>query len=604
MPESLLSYFERELVFLRHTASDFARLHPKAARNLDISVGSIEDPDLIRLTESVALLNARLQQRLDDRYPELVHQLLQLLFPHFLRPVPAWIMMVCEPDEDLGAPQKIPCHSTFEALTRNNERCLFRTCREQTVYPFQIKYAEAQLAPFDCQRPIGAEEARAAIILTIEANDPDINLNELGLDSLDVHLCGEGKFVLQLYDALIHGLQQITVTLGDVVNRLPPDRLYGAGFEGECDLLPYNGKTFAGFRLLSELFLYQEKFNTITLDCSNITGSGPVMEIALFLDDLPANIVRLLSQDNFRLFCIPAINLFPVTSEPINIDHKCRRYPVMMTRASADGESVKYDGNAVGKDGLEVFSIERMLDVTGGKSRCVPPLFGENYRPTESSMRWCLHQTQRDDGTLFTTVSVAEMGNESLRRESVWIAETLCSNGRRVNQLPPAVPLTSLDTLSLSGTVRLLHRPHVPVRNFDRKEAPWQLLAHLHFNFNALFEAENPPAALRSLLSLYNFGASRKNQFYIDAIIGLEARQVVEPFRFNRKSCLVTGTRILITLNVRPVDGGICLLAGFLDRFFSGFAGFNSFTQVVIQLEGMEQHYQVFPKRAGCKVMI
>jgi type VI secretion system protein ImpG len=46
------------------------------------------------------------------------------------------------------------------------------------------------------------------------------------------------------------------------------------------------------------------------------------------------------------------------------------------------------------------------------------------------------------------------------------------------------------------------------------------------------------------------------------------------------------------------------LLAQLLDRFFAYFAGFNSFTQVVILLAGVEGEYKVFPRRSGCRNML
>ena len=77
--------YERELSWFRRHAGQFANDHPGLARTLGVSDEAVEDPDVARLVESFALLNARLGCQLDEELPQLTDPLLQLLFPHFLR---------------------------------------------------------------------------------------------------------------------------------------------------------------------------------------------------------------------------------------------------------------------------------------------------------------------------------------------------------------------------------------------------------------------------------------------------------------------------------------------------------------------------------------
>ena len=133
MSEPLLSYFEQELAFIRQEAGDFCRRHPGSAKSLGISNDSIDDPQVSRLIDSVALLNARLQQKLDDTFPQLTDSLLRLLFPHYLRPIPAYSMLKMTPSEDVSAKQVIPKGTHLgisdsevkEAIFRTSKRCRF-----------------------------------------------------------------------------------------------------------------------------------------------------------------------------------------------------------------------------------------------------------------------------------------------------------------------------------------------------------------------------------------------------------------------------------------------------------------------------------------------
>src|SRR5690625_633527 len=71
MADELLSYYEKELAFIRQMGAEFARENPKIASRLGINVDTIEDPHVSRLVESFAYLNARIHHKLDDDFPEI-----------------------------------------------------------------------------------------------------------------------------------------------------------------------------------------------------------------------------------------------------------------------------------------------------------------------------------------------------------------------------------------------------------------------------------------------------------------------------------------------------------------------------------------------------
>ena len=64
----------------------FANAHPSVAGLLADRGG---DPDVERLLEGFAFLAARVRERLDDSVPEIIHDLMEILVPHYVRPVPA-----------------------------------------------------------------------------------------------------------------------------------------------------------------------------------------------------------------------------------------------------------------------------------------------------------------------------------------------------------------------------------------------------------------------------------------------------------------------------------------------------------------------------------
>ena len=89
MSDRLLPYYQSELAYLRRFLDDFMAVQPEAAARLGIRRGSIEDPHAARLVEAFAYLTARIRAKLDDEFPELTDSFLNVLYPHYLAPIPA-----------------------------------------------------------------------------------------------------------------------------------------------------------------------------------------------------------------------------------------------------------------------------------------------------------------------------------------------------------------------------------------------------------------------------------------------------------------------------------------------------------------------------------
>src|SRR3982751_5034837 len=89
MRDELLGYYERELVFLRRMGSDFARKYPKVASRLLLDEEKVEDPHVERMIEAFAFLAGRISLKLDDELPEITESFLNVLYPHYLAPLPS-----------------------------------------------------------------------------------------------------------------------------------------------------------------------------------------------------------------------------------------------------------------------------------------------------------------------------------------------------------------------------------------------------------------------------------------------------------------------------------------------------------------------------------
>ena len=89
MADDLLPLYERELTFLRQHAAEFAAKYPKIASRLLLEADKCEDPHVERLFEGFAFLTARIQHKIEDEFPEITDALLNVLYPHYLAPIPS-----------------------------------------------------------------------------------------------------------------------------------------------------------------------------------------------------------------------------------------------------------------------------------------------------------------------------------------------------------------------------------------------------------------------------------------------------------------------------------------------------------------------------------
>src|SRR5262249_23919898 len=141
----LLHYYENELRFLRGMGAEFAEKYPKIASRLVLEANKCEDPHVERLLEGVALLAARVHLKIDDEFPEIVQALLNILFPHYLRPMPSMPIAAFQADARQVEPQtglRIDRGATLSSRPVGGAPCRFRTAYDLCFWPVEVAAAE------------------------------------------------------------------------------------------------------------------------------------------------------------------------------------------------------------------------------------------------------------------------------------------------------------------------------------------------------------------------------------------------------------------------------------------------------------------------------
>lgn len=97
MNNKLLSYYNKELSFLKEMGREFAAQYPKIAARLALDTSDIPDPYVERLLEGVSFLTARTQLKLDAEYPRFVQRILEVVYPDFINQKPAAAIVNLKP---------------------------------------------------------------------------------------------------------------------------------------------------------------------------------------------------------------------------------------------------------------------------------------------------------------------------------------------------------------------------------------------------------------------------------------------------------------------------------------------------------------------------
>src|SRR5262249_38559901 len=246
-------YYQDELTYLRELGREFAAAYPAIAPLL----AERGDPDVERMLEGVAFLTGRVRQKLDDELPEVIHSVAALLFPHYLRQVPATSRMAFTPLPNVVR-EKPPVARLAGAgsVPVDGVPCRFRTTQDVELVPLAVEDARidtgAQLA----------QSLRLELKVTGGASLAAINLSQLRF-----YVHGERRLQDDLRLWLGAHVDGIALASVDAAGRDPTVATLNAkalklvGFSESEGLIPYPRTVYPGFRLLQEYFTLPQKFS-------------------------------------------------------------------------------------------------------------------------------------------------------------------------------------------------------------------------------------------------------------------------------------------------------------------------------------------------------
>src|SRR5450830_1681558 len=561
--DELFAKYERELVLLRSLCREYAQRYPKVAAQLQLGGEACDDPHVERLIQAVALLCARVSKRLDDNYPQFTEALLNLLFPHYLRPFPSCaIVRVGGPGVANGA---VPRGTRLETRAVKGVPCTFTTAYDvpaATIVLTAARFAATVDAPPSLRLPAGASAVLSLQFTSINGRPLAGSHSKLRL-----YIDGDPAFCASLRDALFVDTRAAYLQCAEgepwlALAALPHSPV---GFAEDEALIPFGARSHLAYRVLAEYFAFPDKFNFLDIDLGPAIARAGAEATRLTLhlvltgvrpDSDRARLLSNLSPEHLLQGCTPVVNLFAQSGVPITFDQRAADYTVL--------------AHPTHPQAFEVVAIDHvhMVHQHGRAADLCEFLPFYSLRHGEQAGREGRYWLMRRDDTL----AICSPGHETIL--------TLIDAHWDALAVDHSVLSLALSCSSGGQPIRFLRRPTRPLRLVGGPDTQWRLISHLALNHHSLVQDS---AALRETLSLYDLAQSPVARRQISAITAVEAVDSTAWVRHQRGSSLVHGTEVRVTVDQDAFIGnGLHLFAQVLEQFFGLAAHLNSFVELVI----------------------
>ncbi len=625
MRDELLGYYERELIFLRRMGAEFARKYPKIATRLMLDEEKIEDPHVERMIEAFAFLTGRIGLKLDDELPEITESFLNVLYPHYLSPIPSMAVaqfVYGSPKDKLTSVQMLERNAKLNSRPVDGTPCRFRTTFDVQLMPIEIQSGALESpAPKDARGKYADSFIRLSMRCYGDANLHELKNGDTGNapESLRFYIDGDPQLVFPLYEIIFNHASAVEFraketpmgnktlkTLTNIQLRLPDPVIIPAaeaikqvGFDESEAILPFTKRSFMGYRLLTEYFAFPYKFlffDIFGLDKAIAKKFGSHFDILIHLKDITPPIAPV-TTETFRMGCTPIVNLFSRIADPLYLNQQKYEYQVMpdVHRQST----------------TEVYSVDEVItsDPRTNTTREFAPFYSMRHAYGEQMEKAFWYPSRRasqrpnDEGTE-VYLSLVDMNfNPRVPAVEVLNVRATCTN----RDLPARLPFGGkegdfeVEGTALVSRVRCLTKPTETIRPPQRKAVQWRLISHLNLNYLSLINSKDgSPEALQEILHLYNFDDSSVTRKQILGITGIESRKAVRQIGGRIGAGFVRGIETTLTFDEEQfVGSGMFLFACVLERFLGLYASINSFNQLVMRSQQREEIVKLFPPRAG-----
>lgn len=603
--DPLVSYYQKELSFLRNASKDFAKQHPKIARRLDIGHGESSDPHVERMLESFAYLAAGLQREIDDNFPRITSALLGILYPHLVEPVPSMSIAQFSLDAKQGkstSKSLIEKNHPLYSRTTEGDTCQFRTSYDVELWPIIV--ADAQIAVMD-ELAFKLHNIYTSRAIKISLKTQGIPFNKLGgPQTLRFYIAGDRALQNSVYEALFTQESNVCVLpngYGMVdfrnVRTLSAGPLTAVGFSFRESVLPKAPAAHEAYRLLQEYFNFPNKF--LFFDVHNLPyGScDQSMDIYIEIPDEVTTKTLMLDKSNFLLGCTPIINLFSKTSEPIAFDYRSHEYRLV---ADYRHEST-----------TEIHSITQVNYIEEGAllPEVMNPYFSFSHydEQQQTALYWASRRiNSTTPGMPGSDVMLSFVDHDftpqTMPYKTIY-AQLMCTNRQLAEALPAGSDLQS--EFRVPVQVKCIEKPTKQSYPPQDGDTQWRLISQLSLNHLPLSGGEDAFRALKEMLYFYASMTDAPNFPELKGLSGMKTSPIVRRVGTDAWRGFSQGTSIEISFKSEAFSGGgAVLFACVLNEFLALYSAVNSFIELSMKKEEKTGIWKTWKLNRGDKFLL
>ena len=590
---TFLDYYRENLAHIRSLASEFSAEFPKIAARLELSDFECQDPYVERLLEGTAFLAARVEKKLESGFPRLLESILASVAPLALYPIPSFCVLELQwaaSDERLKKGSLLPQGTPFLCPVPGiQSQCTYTTMADISLYPLaltEVEYCTRDLERFHIPLP----NVQAALSLRIERHDGG-PISESAPDELSFYLNLPESEASLLQEQLTVELVGICAGNSGIYTVCPELQVDLPMFRNHSSELFSRVRALSGLQVLQRFLAYPAAFKFFRvrgLKKLFRQTEGNSLELVFALRRRETALIHTLNREHFRLWCVPAVNLFRKNSDRGEISGQYEYHVVPERTAPLDYEVFKILSVETYNERNEtLFQCRECYDETGRDGRAHHDFFSAHRRER-------LVNDSRNARSSYagTEVFLSFAGDDWRNRwEEVrqFRAELLCTN----RDLPLLIRYDSRleapadSVVKFASFIALPSRPRNALISEGTKE-DWKKVGHIVFNLSSALwlPGEIPVEILKDMIRAYSIRSEEETERLADGITSI--RTEPKMFRFIHQGCVFyeNGWQMHLTLSEQQYAGtGYFIFAAVLRALLNSYTPLNSCVELIVHTD-------------------
>jgi len=635
MNKKIVSYYNKELRFLREMGQEFAKQYPKIASRLKLSANETPDPYVERLLEGVAYLTARTQLKIDAEYPRFVQRILEVIYPQFLHPTPASTIIKFDTSKhyNVNVLNKLKRGHLLESLPididANTLSCHFSLTQDTELTPIELEASHYtnSLSYLPDLKSVKTGTSLSALRLDFSIRSA-IKCSELTPGDVVLYLGSELPVASQLLNLLMNSCTNVVCHSFEDARRWHyPIEEYPKhkGFTKDEALVFDLNKSISSLRLMQEYIQLPEKFLFVSQRGINeavrkaeLNGdfalSAPQTEdvivengvnkrvvghekrwfsVSFLFDSYVPELTQLLKEQDIAINTAPIVNLFKKKSVRFPVTMQDTDHHVIVDRV----QPLNFEVHSIERvKGFDKFNNQQVNFTPIYKAADQEVFINKNNSNAFFSMRREKRAPSTSAGLYGGRTSY--LGSEvylSMMSEGQSVfsfnidhlaVETWCTNRDL-----PLILTRSLESDFLIDAALPIRAAHIisevtkPIDAVSEDHTLWSLLNQLNLSYISLadYSDKDSTLLLKELLLAFPHENSELYKSEVNSIKQLKVEPMTKVVRHKGAGSLIKGMAIKLTFDESLLAGvHPFLFASVLRHYFARSISINSFVEMTV----------------------